>query len=321
MIYQSKNIIESLNLNKLIHLRYNSLIIKPYLSLIKKETSWLSKDVKLLERIFCIINNIFEPIKCLHCNKKEVKYKYGLNGYQIYCSINCLVDSDGRKKSYKKTWNNKSQDEKDEKAKQISIFQKEFQKKLTPKQKIKRNIKISEGLKNLTPKQRAERSKKQSNAAKNRTQEQKLKIYIKKLKIMEKNGTDRGYSKPSQELFWKIYEQLSEELQKYTYFAELNEEFKKLYKYKYDFVIKNIKICIEYNGEVFHPNPNMTEEEWNNWNTPFKKNKMNADEKYAYDQTKLDILRKMDYKVLEVWHSEYLENPNKVLKYCLNFIN
>ena len=49
-------------------------------------------------------------------------------------------------------------------------------------------------------------------------------------------------------------------------------------------------------------------------------NKMNANEKYKYDQIKLDILRNEGFKVLEVWDSEYRKNPDNVLNQCMKFI-
>lgn len=122
-----------------------------------------------------------------------------------------------------------------------------------------------------------------------------------------KNGTygkNVGFSKISQELFWKIYKKLSDNLKNKTYFTKLNKEFDHYKKYFYDFVISNIKICIEYNGEYVHPN----------------KEKLTEDEKYEYDQIKLNALRKRGFEILIVWDSEYKKDPEKVLQECLNFI-
>lgn len=116
-------------------------------------------------------------------------------------------------------------------------------------------------------------------------------------------------------IFINIYQK---NCKKKTYFAELNKEFNNYKKYYYDFVISNIKICIEYNSEQFHPNPNMTKEKWNNWKQLYSTN--TANEKYDYDQKKLNILRKRGFKVLEVWDLEYKKDQDKVLQECLNFI-
>ena len=120
-------------------------------------------------------------------------------------------------------------------------------------------------------------------------------------------------------MFWKIYNQLQKELQEKTYFSKLNKEHtEEDYSYRYDFVILN-KICIEFNGE--HVHPIMTKEKWNKWSIPYKNNKMNAIEKYYYDQIKLDVLRNREFKVLEVWYSDYMKNPGIIVKQCLDFID
>lgn len=41
---------------------------------------------------------------------------------------------------------------------------------------------------------------------------------------------------------------------------------------------------------------------------------------YFYDQQKLDILRNKGFNVLEVWYSDYTQNPDKVLQECLDLI-
>ena len=72
--------------------------------------------------------------------------------------------------------------------------------------------------------------------------------------------TDRTYSKISQELFWSIYDQLPQNLKEKCYFAELNKEFGTKINFKgyfYDFVISNIKFCIEFNGDYWHRNPKL----------------------------------------------------------------
>ena len=68
-------------------------------------------------------------------------------------------------------------------------------------------------------------------------------------------------------------------------------------------MISNIKV--EYNGEHVYPNKEkLTEEEQNNWKEVW--NGRSANEKYTYDQIKLDVLIKSGFKALEIWDSKYL---------------
>jgi very-short-patch-repair endonuclease len=77
----------------------------------------------------------------------------------------------------------------------------------------------------------------------------------------------------------------------------------------YDFVIKSMKIIIEYNGIVWHP-------KFENIDT-FKPigNKQSAIELYNRQQNKIKLAESKGFKVLEVWS----DDPDN-LKKCLNFI-
>jgi very-short-patch-repair endonuclease/AraC-like DNA-binding protein len=117
-----------------------------------------------------------------------------------------------------------------------------------------------------------------------------------------------GSSKPSQELFWKLYTKLN--FPKKCNFSELNNErtlyinqddilnliqYKKLNKKRYhiDFMLEN-KI-IEYDGEYWH---NDLEKE----------------------TTKNKFLKNKGYSVLHIKDSEYKKNPEKVIEDCLQFL-
>ena len=68
-----------------------------------------------------------------------------------------------------------------------------------------------------------------------------------------------GFSKSSQKLFWSIYHKMPEHLKDKCYFKELNKEFLVSVNnifYLYDFVISNINLCIEFNGDIWHAYPN-----------------------------------------------------------------
>jgi very-short-patch-repair endonuclease len=117
-----------------------------------------------------------------------------------------------------------------------------------------------------------------------------------------------GSSKPSQELFWKLYKKLNSP--KKCNFSELNNErtlyvnqidrstlfeYKKLNKKRYhiDFMLKN-KI-IEYDGEYWH----------NDIEKETAKNK---------------FLKNKGYLVLHIKDSDYKKNPEKVIERCIEFL-
>lgn len=53
-----------------------------------ESTSFLDESAKTNERLYCILNDIFEPVLCKHCHSKKVKF-HSSKGYSNYCSISC----------------------------------------------------------------------------------------------------------------------------------------------------------------------------------------------------------------------------------------
>lgn len=73
----------------------------------------------------------------------------------------------------------------------------------------------------------------------------------------------------------------------------------------YDFVIEDLKICFEFNGETFHPNPKwkkLNPKKWDSWIHPG--NKMRAEEKFDFDSKKLEVIKSKGYIVKEIWSSD-----------------
>ena len=73
--------------------------------------------------------------------------------------------------------------------------------------------------------------------------------------------------------------------------------------YFYDFLLKPLRIIVEFNGEHVHPNKNkLTEAQWNSWKHAFSKKP--ADEVYKYDQDKVLLAKKAGYNVIQVWSKD-----------------
>ncbi len=75
--------------------------------------------------------------------------------------------------------------------------------------------------------------------------------------------------------------------------------------FSYDFTLPILKLIFEFNGSHVHPSKSkLSSDEWSAWRNPF--NGQTADEKYTYDQKKIQFAQNNDYTVIELW--DY-ENP------------
>ena len=127
------------------------------------------------------------------------------------------------------------------------------------------------------------------------------------------------FSTISQQLFWNIYNFLPYNIKKFSYFAELNKEYGKMYdgKYvKYDFVNTLIKYCIEFNGNYWHLNPNMYKET----DTRFFDN-ISAKEIWENDRNKNLFLCNKGFRVKVVWEEEYVNNKELIVNIIKEEIN
>lgn len=120
--------------------------------------------------------------------------------------------------------------------------------------------------------------------------------------FVEKKTNFLGYSKISQDFFDvldKYYKEYT------TFYATKNEEYeiinKNDYYYMLDYYIKELNICVEYNGDMWHANPNMFEAHDNP--IPYKKD-LYADEIWERDNNRIKKLKELGIKTFIVWDSE-----------------
>lgn len=83
--------------------------------------------------------------------------------------------------------------------------------------------------------------------------------------------------------------------------------------YIYDFVYEN-KI-IEINGDYWHCNPNIYNEDFIN-----KSKNKTAKQIWEIDNRKMEIAEENGYKFLVIWESEYNENQNETINKCIEFL-
>lgn len=131
-----------------------------------------------------------------------------------------------------------------------------------------------------------------------------------------------GYSKISQDLFWNIYNENDYGMdESNTFFAELNREFGRRYEgrgYKFDFVANHIKLCIEFNGDLYHANP--TKYSPNDIPKFPNGNSLTAKELWDKDNFKNNILISEGYKVIVVWENDYKKQKKYTLEKVRNEI-
>lgn len=85
--------------------------------------------------------------------------------------------------------------------------------------------------------------------------------------------------------------------------------------YIYDIQYEN-KI-IEYNGDVWHANPNIYSE---NDIPPFPNNTMTSKQLWNKDSEKVRTAINNGYKVLTIWEQDFIDNPTHTIERCIDFL-
>ena len=98
---------------------------------------------------------------------------------------------------------------------------------------------------------------------------------------------------------------------------EYTRNFKELGKtFAFDFVHKSSKVIIEFQGDFWHGNPKIFERD-----NILPYNKKTYSEIWDNDLIKKNAIESCGYKVIYVWESDYIKDPNNEINKCLNFIN
>jgi very-short-patch-repair endonuclease len=84
--------------------------------------------------------------------------------------------------------------------------------------------------------------------------------------------------------------------------------------YFYDFVIKSLKLCIEYNGSHVHPPENIEIKERVNWKNPFTK--QSYEECKKLDDMKKATAEKNGFHVIKIWdYDDKVKSLNTLKEY------
>lgn len=145
---------------------------------------------------------------------------------------------------------------------------------------------------------------------------------VKWQKTLYKNGKLKsGYSEVSQELFFKLIEDIEINDSNYFIFAKKGGEFVLNDDngfYRYDFTDLKNKRIIEYNGDDYHGNPNKYNAD--DFPNPFRKD-LTAKDIWNKDKQKILIANNNGFEVFVVWDLEYKKNKEEILNKCKEFLN
>ena len=142
-------------------------------------------------------------------------------------------------------------------------------------------------------------------------------------KSLHENGKLHiGYSSVSQELFDEILKHYQEEEKDYVFYASKNREYsiknpKTNYYFAYDFTDLNKRKIIEFNGDIYHGNPQIFQP--NDTPNPFNR-QLTTEDLLKKDTEKMDLAEKNGFKTLTIWESDYRNNKDEVIEKILNFI-
>ena len=134
---------------------------------------------------------------------------------------------------------------------------------------------------------------------------------------------NNSHSKISLKLFSDIFDSLLDSLIDSTYWHGFNGEKKfKVGNNKdiyIDFIIDDIKLAIEFNGDYWHANPKIYKE-----NDLLKRpggKLIKAKQIWDWDKFRKEFLEFNGYKLITIWEADYRNNPDLVLQNCLQEIN
>ncbi len=85
----------------------------------------------------------------------------------------------------------------------------------------------------------------------------------------------------------------------------------------FDYVIPELKLCIEFNGDCFHANRMIYKN--SDYPNPFQKH-LTAEDIWKYDEIKNSEIINVGYDIIIIWESEYNKDKEQVIKNTIEFI-
>lgn len=129
-----------------------------------------------------------------------------------------------------------------------------------------------------------------------------------------------GFSRISQELFDEILNYYQEEEKDFVFYGSKNREFSIRYdniNYIYDFTDLKKRKIIEFQGDIYHGNPELFTEDDNP--NPFHRDKTSKD-LWEFDEKKKNIAINNGFSVFYAWENKYRKNKKELIAQILKFL-
>ena len=137
-------------------------------------------------------------------------------------------------------------------------------------------------------------------------------------KTLHDNGTLHvGYSKISQDLFNILKTHTSNDI----YYGSYNREYtiynnENKHVYAFDYTDLTNKKIIEFQGDIYHGNPMLFNED----ELPNPGSKLTAKQLWERDNYKKNIAINNGFDILYIWENDYKNNKDNVINKCLEFL-
>lgn len=129
-----------------------------------------------------------------------------------------------------------------------------------------------------------------------------------------------SFSKMASSLFRKTESSLNRNDITYIYQPKTEEFsiYQKNRSFFYDFCIPELKFIVEFNGDVFHGNPQLFNE--SDCPNPFDRT-LTAKQMWSNDKEKIDLARSKGFEVMVIWERDYRNDPGTIVNDIIKTIS
>lgn len=133
-------------------------------------------------------------------------------------------------------------------------------------------------------------------------------------------GHRKGFSDVASNLFEQIESLVSTDNVSFLYLPKNSELLLEKIGgfYKYDFCIPELKFIIEFNGDIFHGNPQLFSE--SDCPNPYDRT-LTVKQMWLKDKEKIDLAKSKGFDVMVIWERDYRNNPEIIVNDIVKTIN